>query len=316
MSELVAVIAGGLSAEREVSIRSGRRVAEELRKAGYEVAIFDLDANLVDELAKNQPVCAVPLVHGPEGEAGSLQEVLTAVGLPFIGADAHGCRRSFDKSVAKGLLADQGFAVPQHAVLPQSVFRELGAQKLLEIVIGQLGLPVMIKPNRGGSALGAAKAESVEELPAAMVAAFAYGEEVIIEQFIDGTEIAVSVVDTGDGPRALPAIEIVPDSGIYDYAARYTAGTTEFFVPARIDDSVMDKANELAIAAHDVLGTKDWSRTDMIISESGEPVFIEINVAPGMTETSLFPQSVAASVFEFPALLKQLVENAVARASL
>lgn len=312
MSELVAVIAGGLSAERDVSIRSGRRIAEELRKAEFEVALFDLDDNLVEELTKNKPTCVVPLVHGAEGEAGSLQEVLTAVGLPYIGADANGCRRSFDKSVATGLMSDNGHNVPAHAVHRQSEFREQGAQKLLEIVVDKLGLPVMIKPNRGGSALGAAKAESMEELPAAMVSAFAYGDEVIIEQFIDGTEIAVSVVDTGDGPQALPAVEIVPDGGVYDYAARYTAGTTEFFVPARVDQAVLDKANELAIAAHTILGAKDWSRTDIIVSADGEPAFIEINVAPGMTETSLFPQSVAASEFEFPTLLKQLIENATA----
>lgn len=313
MSELVAVIAGGLSAERDVSIRSGRRIAEELKQAGFEVAIFDLDANLVEQLNQTKPSCVVPLVHGPEGEAGALQEVLTAVGIPFIGANAHGCRRSFDKSVAKGLLADLGYTVPGHAVLPQSVFRELGAQNLLTIVIDQLGLPVMIKPNRGGSALGAAKAEELAELPAAMVAAFAYGEEVIIEQFINGTEIAVSVVDTGDGPQALPAIEIVPDSGIYDYAARYTAGTTEFFVPARIDEAAAAKANELAITAHQVLGARDWSRTDMIVTDAGDPVFIEINVAPGMTETSLFPQSVAASDYDLPTLLSQLVAQATNR---
>lgn len=313
MSELVAVIAGGLSAERDVSIRSGRRIAEELRKAGYDAVVLDLDSQLIDQLTTNRPVCVIPLVHGPEGEAGSLQEVLTALDIPYLGATAHSCRRAFDKSVAKGLIQDQGHLVPQHAVLPQSVFRELGAQRLLEIVVEQLSLPLMIKPNRGGSALGTAKVETAGELPAAMVAAFAYSEEVIIEQFISGTEIAISVIDTGTGPQALPAVEIIPDSGIYDYAARYTAGTTEFFVPARISEATAAKANELALAAHQVLGARDWSRTDILIDQNGEPVFIEINVAPGMTETSLFPQAVAASSWEFPKLLAQLVANATTR---
>lgn len=313
MSELVAVIAGGLSAERDVSIRSGRRIAEELRKADFEVAIFDLDSTLVDELIRTKPACVFPLVHGPEGEAGSLQEVLAALGLPFVGSTANGCRRGFDKSVASGLLEDAGFSIPDHVVMPQGVFRELGAQRLLEVVANQIGLPAMVKPNRGGSALGATKVETTEELPPAMVAAFAYSDEVIIEQFIEGTEVAVSVIDTGDGPVALPAVEIVPDSGIYDFSARYTAGTTEFFVPARLSDDALAKACELAVAAHTTLGARDWSRTDLIVNSDGVPHFIEINVVPGVTETSLFPQSVQASSFEFPELLATLVNNAIAR---
>lgn len=313
MSELVAVIAGGLSAERDVSIRSGRRIAEELRKAGFEVVILDLDSSLIDELIQIKPACVFPLVHGSEGEAGSLQEVLIALGLPFVGTAPNGCRRGFDKSVASGLMEDAGFAIPDHVVMPQSVFRELGAGRLLEIVANQIGLPIMVKPNRGGSALGATKVNNPDELPSAMVAAFAYSDEVIIEQFIEGTEIAVSVVDLGEGPVALPAVEIIPDSGIYDFSARYTAGTTEFFVPARLSDDTLAKAYELAVASHTLLGARDWSRTDMIVNSDGVPHFIQINVVPGVTETSLFPQSVQASNFKFPELLATLVNKAIDR---
>lgn len=315
MSEQVVILAGGLSPERDVSIRSGRRVAEDLRDNGYEVHVRDLDARLLPDLAGHRPSCIVPLVHGAPGEDGSLQQLLETLELPFIGSTSPGCRRSYDKAVAAALLVDSGLDLPDSVCLPHAMFRELGANNVLEPVLDRLGLPVVVKPTRGGSALGVTVVRHPSELPAAMVAAMSYGDTVQIEQFVSGMEIAVSVIEGGDGPVSLPPVEIVPDSGIYDYVARYTAGTTEFFTPARAPADQLDRAAKAAVIAHRFLGLRDWSRTDMIIDADGRAWFLEVNVAPGMTETSLFPQSVEAAGLSMGEVVGDLVARAIGRAN-
>lgn len=290
----VVILAGGLSAERDVSLRSGRRMAESLREEGSEVTVLDLDGNLLPHLMADRPDVVIPLVHGAAGEDGSLADVLDALGLRYVGSGPVACRQSFDKAIAKGIVAAHGLVVPDGYSLPHGIFRDLGANAVMDAIIERLGLPLMVKPTRGGSALGTTLVRSPEELPPAMVAAFAYGDSAMLEQFIAGTEVAVSVVDLGDGPQALPAVEIRPRSGVYDYAARYTAGETEFFVPARISDEQAAACAQAAVTAHTALGLRDWSRIDFIVGDDG-PVFLEANVAPGMTETSLFPQAAVAA---------------------
>lgn len=313
MTSRVLVIAGGLSPERDVSIRSGRRVVEELRASGFEAAVVDIDSGLLPLLLEDPSACAFPLVHGVAGEDGSLQEVLQAVDTPFVGSDAAACRRAFDKAIAGSLISEHSILVPKSVALPQSMFRDIGAGVLLDSLTQQLGLPLIIKPNRGGSALGVSVVDSAEALPAAMVAAFAYSEVVLIQQFIPGTEVAVGVIEVDAGPVALTPVEIVPDSGLYDYSARYTAGTTEFFIPARLPEAVLEKAAETAAAAHRILGLRDWSRSDLVVDPDGNVWFLEVNVAPGMTETSLFPMSVAASGLQLGDVLTALVKRATTR---
>lgn len=313
MSERVIVIAGGLSPERDVSLRSGRRVVEELRDGGFDAEVRDVDASLVETLRSDPPACAIPLVHGVAGEDGSLQEVLQALNIPFVGSDSASCRISFDKAICGTLMANAGMAVPRFAALPQATFRDLGAGALLSAMSSEIGMPLVVKPNRGGSALGVAVAKTPDEMPAAMVGAFSYCDVALIQGYVTGTEVAVAVVEGDDGPKALPPVEIVPDAGLYDYAARYTAGTTEFFVPARLDDEVLENARQLAESAHRLLNLRDWSRTDMIIDHTGTAWFLEVNVAPGMTETSLFPQAVAASGTGMGDVLNALVQRATSR---
>lgn len=297
MSDLgrVLVLAGGLSHERDVSLKSGRRVAEALREVGVDVSQRDADADFLGSLRDDPPSVVFSLLHGAQGEDGATQEVLTLAGVPFVGSPAASCRQTFDKPVAKGLLERAGLRTPPGAVLPQSTFRELGAAALLDALVARLGMPLVVKPARGGSSLGTSVVTEADDLPSAMVECFAYGEAALIERMIHGTEVAVSVVDTGDGPVALPAVEIVAESGTYDYHARYTAGTTEFFVPARLPETVGDSVARHAVAAHQALGLRDLSRTDMIVDTTGTPWLLDVNVAPGMTETSLFPQAVRAA---------------------
>ncbi len=293
----VLVLSGGLSPERDVSLRSGRRVAEALRSArpDWEVTEADVDAGLLPYLHEHQPDCVIPLLHGAAGEDGALRDVLETLDIPFVGSNASSCRLAFDKPVASSLLSSTGIAVPEFVVLPQSVFRELGAPAVMKAVSDRIGLPLVVKPTRGGSALGVSIVHEERDLPAAMVSAFSYGETAMIQCFVDGTEVAVGVIDTADGPRALPAVEIIPESGMYDYHARYTAGSTEFFCPARLNDDVTAAASDVALTAHTALGLTDLSRTDVIIDAEGTVWFLEVNVAPGMTETSLLPQAIVAA---------------------
>lgn len=311
----VMVLAGGLSAERDVSLRSGRRVAEALRYArpDWEVHERDVDAALLSSLADNAPDCVVPLLHGAAGEDGAVRDVLECLGLPYVGSRPNACRLSFDKAVAKTLVRRAGVATPEWVALPHATFRELGAPAVMAALERGLGFPLVVKPTRGGSALGVSVVRTPDELPAAMVGAFAYGDVALLERFVEGTEVAVGVVETADGPVALPAVEIVPDGGLYDYAARYTAGTTQFYVPARLDAAVAAAAAEAALVVHRTLGLRDWSRSDLIVGADGTVNFLEVNVAPGMTETSLVPQALTAAGIDMGAQMAALVDRAIAR---
>lgn len=309
----VVVLAGGLSPERDVSIRSGRRVADALRNVGGDVSVLDADAHLLAALAADRPACVVPLLHGAPGEDGAIRDVLEALGLPYVGSTPAAARRAFDKPVASGLVRAAGVAVPESVALPHATFRELGAGAVLDAVVARLGLPLMVKPTRGGSSLGCTVVRAIEDLPAAMVAAFAYGDTAMIERFVEGTEVAISVVEDAAGPRSLPVVEIAADGGWYDYGARYTAGATEFFVPARLPEATLAACAELALTVHRTLGLRDWSRSDVIVDAEGTPWFLEVNVAPGMTETSTFPQAVTASGTDLGSLTAALVERALSR---
>lgn len=309
----IVVLAGGLSHEREVSLRSGRRVAQALRDQGREVIESDLTPALLELLRGLDDPVAFPVLHGGVGEDGGLQQVLSLLDVAYVGSEPSACRRSFNKAVGGPLIAQAGLARPAMAALPHDMFRELGAAALVTALGERIGFPMIVKPARSGSALGCAKVTSAAELPTAMVGAYAYGDLAVIEEFIDGTEVAVTVVELDGKPIALPAVEIRPNSGIYDYTARYTAGETRFIVPAQLSDKVAAACADLAISAHRVLGLRDLSRADIIVRPDGTPVFIETNVAPGMTETSLMPQAVEAAGYDFGLLCAQLVDNAWAR---
>lgn len=317
MSDLgrVLVLAGGLSHERDVSLRSGRRVAEALRAVGVEVEERDVDSDLVARLMTDPPHAVFPLLHGVTGEDGALRQVLDLYDVPYVGADAAACRTAFDKPVASTIVGTAGLRTPPSIVLGQDTFRELGAAVLMDAVSSRIGLPLVVKPGRGGSALGVSIVRSTDELPSAMVNCFAYGPVALIERYIEGVEVAVTVVDTGDGPRALPAVEIRPDSGFYDYESRYTAGATQFVVPARLDPAVASACASAAITAHEALALRDLSRSDLVVDSDGVPWFLEVNVAPGMTETSLVPLSAEAAGIELGVLCRDLLAVAAGRTS-
>ena len=230
----VLVLAGGLSAERAVSLRSGERVLDALRDAGVEADLADADAALIPAITADPPAAVFPAIHGACGEDGSIREVLGLLSVPYVGSTAVASRSAFDKPTAKAVAAAAGLRTPASVTLPRETFHDLGASAVLEHVLARLGLPLFVKPARGGSALGATRVLTAGELPNAMMTCFGYGDTALVEQFVSGTEVAVGVLDLGDGPHALPPVEIHPLGGSYDYAARYTAGQTEFYAPARL----------------------------------------------------------------------------------
>ncbi|WP_248964644.1 D-alanine--D-alanine ligase family protein [Sphaerisporangium perillae] len=315
MSDLghVLVLAGGLSYEREVSLRSGRRVSEVLRAAGIDVETRDTDASLVPAVLADPPDVVFVTLHGGSGEDGAIRSVLELLSLPYVGAGPEACRIAFDKPTAKTMVRSVGVRTPDAVVLPKETFHDLGASAVLARIVDRLGLPLFVKPSHGGSALGGSIVRKADELPAAMVGCFAYGDTSLVEQYIEGVEVAVSVIDLGDGPIALPPVEIVADEGVYDYSARYTAGHTEFFAPARLRPEVAEACAELAVTAHTALGLRDLSRTDLIVDAEGRPHFLEVNVAPGMTETSLLPMAVEAAGKDLGAICRGLLQAALHR---
>jgi len=306
----VVVLAGGLSHEREVSLRSGGRVVDALLDAGIEAVLRDADAGLVAGLAAEPGATVFPVLHGASGEDGAIRAVLELLGIRYVGSAPGACRMAFDKAIAKSVVARAGLATPEAMAMAASTFRDLGAPALLDALVDRLGLPLMVKPNVGGSALGAAVVRDRNDLPAAMVGAYAYADVVLVERFVAGTEVAVTVIDAGSGPVALPPVEIVPDDGFYDYAARYTAGRTEFFTPARLEPETAAAVARCAVTAHGALGLRHLSRTDVIIDAAGLPWFLEVNVSPGMTETSLTPQAIRAAGMDLAEVCHALVVSA------
>jgi D-alanine-D-alanine ligase len=311
----VAVLAGGLSHERDVSLRSGRRLSSALRNIGLHVEEWDIDGTLVDRLAVGRPDAVVVALHGGVGESGAVQSVLELLRVPYVGADARACRRAWDKPTAKDELARAGLATPDWVALPHATFRDLGAHKVLHALVDRLGLPLILKPPQGGSALGVHVVRELTELSGAMVGCLAYGDTVLAERFVEGVEVAITVLGEPDGPRALPAVEINAVSGFYDYAARYTAGLATFHTPARLDAVAAAAAAELALSAHRLLGLRDVSRTDAVVAPDGVVHFLEVNVAPGLTETSLLPMAIESDGAELGAVYADLIERAVTRTS-
>lgn len=306
----VVVLAGGISHERDVSLRSGRQVADSLLGHGLEVELRDPDAHLLAALRAQRPDVVWPALHGASGEDGALRGLLEFLGIPFVGSDSRAARLAWDKPTAKIVVERAGVATPRSITLGRDAFRELGADAIFAAIADELPLPLVVKPAQGGSAQGVTIVEDAAAMPRAMVDAYTYWDVALVEQRITGTEIAVGVIDTGDGAVALPAVEIEPLSGVYSFEARYNAGETRFYTPARLDDAVLARAAEMALTAHHALGMRHLSRVDMIVDGAGTPWFLEANVLPGLTETSLLPQALEAAGHDLGWVYTRLAEAA------
>ena len=307
----VVVLSGGISHERDVSLRSGRRVADSLAEQGIEVELRDPDAAVLDYLKESHPDAVWPALHGASGEDGALRGLLEFLGIPFVGSRADASRLAWDKPTAKVLVAGAGVSTPHSITLSRDAFRELGATSVLDAIADELPVPVVVKPAQGGSAQGVTLVDDVADLPRAMVHAYTYSDVALIEQRIIGTEVAVGIIDTGDGPVALPAVEIEPLSGVYSFEARYNAGETRFYIPARLSDEAVARASDAAVTAHVALGLRHISRVDLIVDGAGTPWFLEASVMPGLTETSLFPLALEAAGHDVGWVYSALADAAI-----
>lgn len=308
----IVVLAGGISHEREVSLRSGRRVADSLSSLGHTVTVIDPHAGLLSELERRQPDVIWPTLHGATGEDGALLSLLQTTGIPCVGSRGEAASLAWSKPTAKELVRRAGYATPAAIALSTDTFRDLGASSVLERILAALGTPLVVKPASGGSAQGVTIVDSPAGLPRAMVDAYAYADVALVETKVAGTELAVTVIDVGDGPVALPAVEIVPLSGVFSFEARYNAGETLFYTPARVKPDVARHVAETSVAIHTLLGLRHISRIDLIVDENGTPWFLEANVLPGLTETSMVPQSIEASGQSLGAVYEALARAAIA----
>ena len=307
----VAVLKGGRSLERNVSLRSGARVEDALHKLGHDVVPIDVGADLVDRLSELRPDVAFIALHGRGGEDGTVQELLELVGVPYTASGPSACIRCMDKVVAKHELRSAGLPTPDFYAFSHAAFEELGAARALPALEERLDFPIVVKPAAQGSALGIKFARTAQDVPGAIVAAFSYDTKVLLERYVDGRDLAVSVLDG----EALPVVEAVPqEEDFYDFEARYEIGRTAFICPALIGDETTARAQELALAAYRTLGCEGFARVDLMLDRAGELTLLEINAIPGLTDTSLLPLAAEAAGITFDELIARIVDLAVARA--
>jgi D-alanine-D-alanine ligase len=306
----VAVLKGGRSLERQVSLRSGARVEDALQRLGHEVVGLDVGHDLVGRLRAIDPAVAFIALHGRDGEDGAVQELLEVLGVPYTSSGVSSCMRCADKVAAKHAMRDAGVPTPDFFSFTETAFKELGAADALDAIEERLTFPIVVKPADQGSALGIRFARSAADVPAAIVAAFSYSDKVLLERHVHGRELAVSVL----GDEALPVVEAVPrEEDFYDFAARYTIGRTAFVCPAELGDELTERARELALEVFDLLGCRGFARVDLMLAEEPEALqVLEANVVPGLTETSLLPMAADAAGIDFDALVERIL--ALARA--
>jgi D-alanine-D-alanine ligase len=308
----IAVLKGGRSLERQVSLNSGARVEESLRRLGHEVIEVDVGHDLVDRLSADRPDLAFVVLHGRDGEDGTVQELLEVLDIPYTGSRVSACIRASDKVLAKHAMRDAGIPTPDFFAFSETAFRSLGAAQALPAMSSRLKFPIVVKPASQGSALGIKFARAEADVPTALIAAFSYDKKVLLERYVAGRELAVSVLEVDGQPQALPIVEAVPEQdAFYDFESRYEIGRTRFICPAELEADVAAHVQELALQAFKLLGCSVFARVDLMLdAETSEPFVLEVNPIPGLTETSLLPQAADAADIGFDDLIARIVAAA------
>jgi D-alanine-D-alanine ligase len=313
MKPKIAVLMGGHSLERDISFQSGKRVAAALKKLGYRVASLDVDEHVATHLRKEKPNLCFIALHGRFGEDGAIQGLLEIMGLPYTGSGILASVLGMDKSLSKDFFQQEDIPTPDFVALSTGAVKELGAASVLKDITARLGLPLVVKPSNQGSAQGINFVKTEDQMTSALLGAFSFSDKVILEQYVQGVEVAVSVL--GDvRARALPPVEIAPKKGHFDFEAMYTMGATEYFIPARLPAAKIKEIQKIAVKAHKTLGCRDFSRVDFIVEKkTGIPHVLEINTIPGLTETSLFPMAAAEAGLDFTDLIGKIAKSGLAR---
>ena len=305
MKERVAVLMGGLSSEREISLLSGKAVAEALTCRKYQV--FPLDVNgevkLEKELKEQKIEVVFIALHGSYGEDGSIQQRLEELNIPYTGSRVKASYLAFNKIEAKRIFQDKG--------IPTAPFFVINKSQEYNSILKErpFQFPWVVKPGAEGSSIGLSIVEAKEELDKALELASAYGEKILIEKYIAGREITVGILDE----CSLPIVEIVPKNQFYDYQAKYSEGFSKYLVPAPIDLEIYQQIQRIALAVHQVLGCEGISRVDMRLDEQNQPYVLEINTIPGLTQSSLLPKAAQRIGVSFPDLCSILVKLAKSR---
>jgi D-alanine-D-alanine ligase len=305
----LAVLRGGKSAEREVSLRSGAQVAKALRSLGHHVVEVDLDTDTWDTLRDGHFECVFNALHGRLGEDGTVQGLLELLGLPYTGSGVLASALCMDKVRAGKVMAGAGLHVPEFEELES---KDGVSADVVERLVARLGLPMVIKPVREGSTIGLTIASNADDVATGLLLAGRYDRRVIAQRFAAGTEITVGVLATPE-LQVLPTLEIVSDNPVYDYDAKYTAGKSHHIIPARIPEAARAAASDAAGRAFTELGCSGMGRVDIIVDASGTPWLLEINTVPGLTELSLLPDAARAAGISFEQLCQRLVDHAVGR---
>jgi D-alanine-D-alanine ligase len=309
----IGVLGGGRTPERDVSLRSGHRVMAAFAELGHDAFLLDpAEVPLAEALQERTPDLCYLALHGKEGEDGTVQRLLDLLGVAYAGTAPFDCEVAFDKVLAKDALSRAGVPTPAWVTIEGWALRDLGAGAALGNSMERVGLPCVVKPSRSGSALGVGFVEREADLPAAVMSALSFSGAAIVESRVGGTEVAIGLI--GSPLDALPAVEIAPKEGVYDYAARYTAGATEYFAPARLADDVRAACATTALDAARALGLRDLTRVDAIVDPDGRPWVLEVNVSPGMTETSLLPMAAKAAGMSLTDLCDRILQSAMRRA--
>jgi D-alanine-D-alanine ligase len=306
---LIAVLKGGRSLERQVSLKSGARVQDALERLGHDVIPVDVGSDLVARLEAERPELAFVALHGRDGEDGTVQELLEVLGIPHTGSGPSACIRASDKVLAKHAMRDAGIPTPDFFAFSETAFRELGAAQALPAIEERLRFPIVVKPARQGSALGIKFARSAGDVPGALVAAISYDRKVLLERYVRGRDLAVGVVQEDGVARALPLVEAVPrEEDFYDFEARYEIGRTRFVCPAELPDELAARAGEIALEVYRLLGCAGFGRVDLMLdAETDELYVLELNPIPGLTDTSLLPQAAEAAGISFDELIERIV---------
>lgn len=311
----VAVLNGGRSHERAVSLRSGARVEHALRELGHEPDVIDVGRDTSRRLADDGFDVAFVALHGRGGEDGGIQALLELLGVAYTGSRPGPCEAAFDKARAKRLLRAAGVPTADFFTLTQTALEEYGAADALGQAREAIGFPLVVKPVHGGSALGVRFVDDDRELPRALIGAMSYDRHVLVERHVEGRELAVCVHGEGDAATALPAVHIRPrNAGWYDFESRYTAGETEFTCPPdEATGAELAEAERVALAAYRALSVSGFGRVDLILDAAGVPWVLELATVPGMTDTSLFPLACEAGGLPFPELVARLLDDACSR---
>jgi D-alanine-D-alanine ligase len=308
----IAVLKGGRSLERQVSLKSGARVEDALERLGHQVVAIDVGADLVDRLTADRPDLAFVALHGRDGEDGTVQELLEVMGIPHTGSGVSACIRAADKVLAKHAMRDAAIPTPDFYAFSETAFRELGAAQALPAVEERLQFPIVVKPAGQGSALGIKFARTPADVPSALVAAFSYDNKVLLERYVAGRDLAVSIIDQDGVARALPIVEAVPEQeDFYDFESRYEIGRTRFECPAALDEPIAARAATLALEVHALLGCSGFARVDLMLEADTDELYVlEADAIPGLTETSLLPQAADAAGIGFDELIGRIVAAA------